>query len=68
MEVTPGRPPNSELCTSGRALTLAWLGWGALVAVPLAGLALSLVRDRWAPLLIAIAACFVGFNLWLLSL
>ncbi|HEV3478660.1 MAG TPA: hypothetical protein VG144_04345 [Gaiellaceae bacterium] len=57
-------PSESEACKTGAAMTRAWLGLGALVAAPLVGLALSLVLNRWAPLVGAIAAAFIGFNLW----
>jgi hypothetical protein len=58
------RPSRSELCTSGYAMTLAYIGAGALVALPLFGTVGSIKSGKWLPLAAVSTVGGVGFFLF----
>jgi hypothetical protein len=60
------RPSRSELCTSGHAMTLAYIGAGALVALPLFGTVASIKSGNWFPLAAVSTVGGVGFFLFFL--
>jgi hypothetical protein len=58
------RPSRSELCTSGYAMTLAYIGAGALVALPLLGTVAAIKTGRWFPLAAVSTVGVVAFFLF----
>jgi hypothetical protein len=58
------RPSRSELCTSGDAMTLAYIGAGALVALPLFGTVAAIKTGKWFPLVTVSTVGAVAFPLF----
>jgi hypothetical protein len=60
------RPSRSALCTSDHTMTLAYIGAGALVALPLFGTVASIKSGNWFPLATVSTVGGVGFFVFFL--
>jgi hypothetical protein len=58
------RPSRSALCSSGYAMTFAYIGAGTLVALPLLGTFATIKSGKWFPLAAVSTVGGVGFFLF----